>query len=203
MANEPKPYTFKKVHFVAGANLERTTVEQEPNTSTNGNEIADLYKQMTKCNPSISSANDPQSIIYCSDCEMDILVGTYQQHIRGMAHMISRESQPPPDVLELNSANKGFQILRKQGWNYAEGLGVSEQGRRHPIATTFKYDRLCIGHKRSGPKAITHTWHAIERARMGSKSVRQIQKPMSGKVLAEQAQRDARKRAAMIHYMNQ
>ncbi|KAI9029962.1 hypothetical protein CLU79DRAFT_733423 [Phycomyces nitens] len=198
MANEPKPYPFKQVNFVAGSSLKLETVEEKPAVA--GDEIADLYRQLTECNPS-RSTND--LTIYCADCEMDILVGSYQKHIRGMAHMISRQSQPPPDVLGLNSTNKGFQMLRKQGWRYEEGLGASEQGRRHPIATTFKHDRLCIGHKKTGPKAVTHTWSAIERARMADKPIRNLTKPLSGKALAAQAQKDAKKRAAMIHYMNQ
>jgi hypothetical protein len=38
-------------------------------------------------------------------------------------------------------------MLRDQGWNYEKGLGVNEQGRRHPIPTRLKNDRLGIGVK--------------------------------------------------------
>ena len=49
-------------------------------------------------------------------------------------------------------------MLRDQGWSYEKGLGVNEQGRRHPIPTRIKNDRLGIGVKstKQPPKVCSY-----------------------------------------------
>ena len=39
-------------------------------------------------------------------------------------------------------------MLRDQGWTYEKGLGIEEQGVRHPISIRMKNDKLGIGMKR-------------------------------------------------------
>jgi len=39
-------------------------------------------------------------------------------------------------------------MLRDQGWTYEKGLGIEEQGGRHPIPIRMKNDKLGIGMKR-------------------------------------------------------
>ncbi|XP_042023338.1 G patch domain and ankyrin repeat-containing protein 1 homolog [Salvia splendens] len=45
----------------------------------------------------------------------------------------------------IDSSNIGFQLLKKQGWKEGSGLGVSEQGRLEPIATTIKKNKRGLG----------------------------------------------------------
>ena len=43
-------------------------------------------------------------------------------------------------------------MLRDQGWTYEKGLGIEEQGGRHPIPIRMKNDKLGIGMKRQKPE---------------------------------------------------
>jgi len=54
-------------------------------------------------------------------------------------------------------------MLRDQGWSYEKGLGVNEQGRRHPIPTRLKNDRLGIGVKSTNqpPKVFIFIYNLL------------------------------------------
>ncbi|KAI7865255.1 hypothetical protein BDF14DRAFT_1036295 [Spinellus fusiger] len=190
MSSTQHSTSFQHVRFVPGTNLESVST-LPTQKKTNGNTIAEFYKQITTNLPMTTTSESQLTAstaptVYCKDCNMNILTASYQDHRKGLAHMVSRPSGPTPDILGLNGSNKGFQMLRAQGWQYEEGLGSHGQGRRHPIPTVWKQDRLCIGHEKTGPKAVTHSHKTMDR-----------------KAIALQAKNDTLKRAAMIHYMNQ
>ncbi|ORE06989.1 hypothetical protein BCV72DRAFT_335497 [Rhizopus microsporus var. microsporus] len=94
-------------------------------------------------------------------------------------------------------------MLTSQGWKYKEGLGKEGQGRRHPIATVFKQDRLCIGHENSGRKVVTHTHQEIEKKAIERQRKMEEQKKDPGKEIAKKAKAESRKRVAMLHYLKQ
>jgi hypothetical protein len=53
----------------------------------------------------------------------------------------------------------------KMGWNENEGLGVSSQGRREPVAAVMKRDRKGIGNKTPSTttsKKRTKVTHTVE-----------------------------------------
>ncbi|CAG8487534.1 7630_t:CDS:2 [Rhizophagus irregularis] len=90
--------------------------------------------------------------IWCVDCEVWVEKHLYQDHIHGIAHLVISKSfndQSIPDPLTLNETNVGFRMLRDQGWRYEKGLGINEQGIRHPISTRLKNDRFGIGVKKT------------------------------------------------------
>ncbi|CAO3698352.1 unnamed protein product [Rhizopus stolonifer] len=125
--------------------------------------------------------------------DLSDFISNQKVHVRGTAHMVSQQTQlpPPPDFLVLNGSNVGFNMVRSQGWQYEQGLGKHGQGKRHPIATVLKRDRLCLGHKQQGSKRVTHP--PEEPKRFAEKD--------PGKEIARKAQRESQDRVALLHYL--
>lgn len=145
-----------------------------------------------------------EETIKCESCDMIISKSDYKRHIQGTAHMVSSQaSYPAPDILTLNGSNVGFKMLQSQGWQYEEGLGPDSKGRRHPIATVLKQDRLGIGHQDTGKKLVTHKYReiekrAIERQRMLAESQKD-----PGKEIAKQSKAESKRRVAILRYMKE
>jgi hypothetical protein len=145
-----------------------------------------------------------EETIKCDSCDMIIFKSDYKRHIQGTAHMVSSQaSYPAPDILTLNGSNVGFKMLQSQGWQYEEGLGPDSKGRRHPIATVLKQDRLGIGHQDTGKKLVTHKYReiekrAIERQRMLAESQKD-----PGKEIAKQSKAESKRRVAILRYMKE
>jgi hypothetical protein len=136
--------------------------------------------------------------VWCSDCSLSIPMSAYAHHIRGTAHLVSSNSSTaPPDILTLNENNKGFQMLKAQGWKYEEGLGTRGQGRRHPIATALKNDRFGLGHEDKAKKRVTHFREELEE-RKGRKQERILTR----RDIVKMDRKDREQRLAMIAYMN-
>ncbi|RGB35626.1 hypothetical protein C1646_759096 [Rhizophagus diaphanus] len=125
--------------------------------------------------------------IWCVDCEVWVEKHLYQDHIHGIAHLVISKSfndQSIPDPLTLNETNVGFRMLRDQGWRYEKGLGVNEQGTRHPISTRLKNDRFGIGVKKTNQPPKTKL------------------KRLNAKQTAAQYEKDRRDKARMLAYIN-
>lgn len=179
----------------------------------NGDQIASFYRSIISSSCSASStrvikkeADEKEEAIKCESCDMMISKSDYKRHIQGTAHMVSSQASypPAPDILTLNGSNVGFKMLQSQGWQYEQGLGPdSNKGRRHPIATVLKQDRLGIGHQDTGKKMVTHKYkeiekRAIERQRMLAESQKD-----PGKVIAKQTKAESKRREAILRYMKE
>ncbi|CAB4432029.1 unnamed protein product [Rhizophagus irregularis] len=131
--------------------------------------------------------NSSDDKIWCVDCEVWVEKHLYQDHIHGIAHLVISKSfndQSIPDPLTLNETNVGFRMLRDQGWRYEKGLGINEQGIRHPISTRLKNDRFGIGVKKTNQPPKTKL------------------KRLNAKQTAAQYEKDRRDKARMLAYMN-
>ncbi|CAJ0828550.1 8461_t:CDS:10 [Entrophospora sp. SA101] len=81
------------------------------------------------------------------NCEIWVEESIFDQHVHGTAHLVTSKdlNDAVPDPIILNETNIGFRMLRDQGWSYDKGLGINEQGPRHPISTRIKNDKYGIG----------------------------------------------------------
>ncbi|CAI2184036.1 820_t:CDS:2 [Funneliformis geosporum] len=146
-------------------------------------------KNDKKKNVEISDSNTVENDekLWCVDCGILVEKILYQSHIHGTAHLVISKSlndQSIPDPLALNETNVGFRMLRDQGWRYEKGLGVNEQGRRHPIPTRLKNDRLGIGVKKTNQPPKIRL------------------KRLNAKQTAEQYEKDRKDKIRMLAYMN-
>lgn len=53
------------------------------------------------------------------------------------------------------SNNKGFQIMRKHGWNDMKGLGPQQTGRVQPVPTVLKRNRTGVGLESAAAEVAT------------------------------------------------
>ncbi|KAG0304515.1 G patch domain and ankyrin repeat-containing protein 1 [Dissophora globulifera] len=140
--------------------------------------------------------------ILCESCQIEVREDDMDRHCRGTAHLISQESHIKPlDTLALGHGNKGFRMLVNSGWDYEKGLGIEGQGKRHPVATRLKQDRLALGAAGSSKKVVTHTFEEIEksRAKPAAKSERRV--PLSLEDYQRQAEKERRDRVNLMTYM--
>lgn len=142
-------------------------------------------KKNVEVSDSTTVENDDK--IWCGDCGIWVEKHLYQSHVHGTAHLVISKSlndQSIPDPLALNETNVGFRMLRDQGWSYEKGLGVNEQGRRHPIPTRLKNDKLGIGVKKTNQPPKIRL------------------KRLNAKQTAEQYEKDRKDKIRMLAYMN-
>lgn len=170
---------------------------------SSGDQVASLYRSITSASSTRSSTYDKagEDTIYCKYCDLNISKKDYKRHTQGTAHMVTSDTQPPPtDILTLNGSNVGFKMLQSQGWQYDEGLGAQNQGRRHPIPTVLKQDRLGIGHQETGKKAVTHKYKEIEKKAI-QKHLESLEKKDPGKEIARKAKAESNERVSLLNYL--
>ncbi|RUS22236.1 hypothetical protein BC937DRAFT_89927 [Endogone sp. FLAS-F59071] len=143
------------------------------------------------------ATSESSSVVWCPNCELHIPISLHERHLRGTTHLLSKPFEAPiPDVLTLNETNIGFKMLRAQGWEYEQGLGAEGQGRRHPISTSLKNDKLGLGAK-PNKRVVTHSHAEITDTARALLDV----KPTQREIIAQE-KRDREKRLAMMEYMN-
>jgi hypothetical protein len=83
---------------------------------------------------------------YCEVCKQTC--NSYSDHIKSISHQFNENESQSVSLKAnyyLRPSNKGYQLLKKSGWNESSGLGLKEQGEIRPIRTRVKLDRLGIG----------------------------------------------------------
>lgn len=90
---------------------------------------------------------------YCDACKRNIQSTSIHSHNLSIEHQFCSNQFSEIDTsyaqyAHLNrSDNRGYQLLRKQGWSGRSGLGRQEQGRKFPLKTVEKQDRNGIGYQ--------------------------------------------------------
>ncbi|KAI8993726.1 hypothetical protein BDB01DRAFT_777331 [Pilobolus umbonatus] len=197
----------RPIQFIPESNEPELPIKSE--TKSNGDEIAALYRTLvsTPCanqERETDKACTENDSVWCESCELVILKSDYKRHIQGTTHMVTSFSNTPtPDFLTLTHKNIGFQMVQSQGWKYEDGLGPKGEGRRHPIATVLKQDRLCIGHQERGRRLVTHKHEEIEKRALERMRKQLPEQKDAGKVMAKKSKMESRKRVALLHYLKE
>ncbi|OBZ90213.1 G patch domain and ankyrin repeat-containing protein 1 [Choanephora cucurbitarum] len=185
----------RPIHFVAAKEQKEKPLKRQKKES-DGQQVASLYHSIVSTNAK-KNKEVKEEMTFCEDCQLN--TKDYKRHLLGTAHMVSSKSTvAAPDLLKLDGRNVGFQMMVSQGWQHeVGGLGPQQSGRRHPIATVLKQDRLGIGHQATGKKAITHTHEEIEKKKR--KETTEVMDP--GREIARRARNESQRRVAMLHYL--
>ncbi|XP_060063389.1 G patch domain and ankyrin repeat-containing protein 1 homolog [Ylistrum balloti] len=94
---------------------------------------------------------------YCDVCKQDIKETSQINHQASTVHLFNMKMKASPHSFLEHSKNKGYQIMRRTGWDGEKGLGSEGQGLKFPIKTVLRKDRACLGSDTSKEKAkITH-----------------------------------------------
>ncbi|KAI9282308.1 hypothetical protein BY458DRAFT_544012 [Sporodiniella umbellata] len=151
-----------------------------------GERVASLYQ-------SIVHSTKPSTMkqAWCERCAL--AVTDYSQHLQSITHQLSSTTDVV-DPLVLSATNVGFHMVRAQGWQYHQGLGKQNQGKRHPIATAFKQDRACLGQSKPPQKRITHPPPAPAAPSSVFPTAKQRQK---------RAKKESLQRTALLYYLKE
>ena len=93
---------------------------------------------------------------FCDVCNRQFNECTQQKHETSTLHLFNLRLKPIPDKFSIPESNRGFQLMRKSGWDGCKGLGPEGQGSKYPVKTTLKRDRLCLGSEVKEKAKVTH-----------------------------------------------
>lgn len=202
----------RPIEFIAEGSVTDVKDTKRQKVESNGVEIASLYRSILTTTSKKVGQEKKETVekkkraitegtVWCEVCSQSVPVSDSKRHIQGTAHMVSSNHETLPDTLTLNGSNVGFRMMKSQGWKYEEGLGPEGQGRRLPISTVLKQDRLCIGHKETGRKAVTHKYQDIEKTAIKRQRMELESRKDPGKEIARKAKAETERRNAILRYM--
>ncbi|CAG9536655.1 unnamed protein product [Cercopithifilaria johnstoni] len=94
-----------------------------------------------------------KSTRFCDACQCTY-VG--EAHLSSVVHLLETRKPVLDQGYGIPEWNKGYRILRRSGWNEFEGLGRDATGRRYPIKTMLKRDKLGLGFATFDARKVTH-----------------------------------------------
>ena len=93
-----------------------------------------------------SPHSKPRSF-FCEICKQTVVESvTEERHATSTVHQFSCQHRSNPHTsYGIPQSNPGYQIMLRSGWNPEKGLGCEQEGRKYPIKTILKRDRLGFG----------------------------------------------------------
>eukprot|EP00128_Syssomonas_multiformis_P004322 Colp12_sorted_trinity150504_noHs@5478 len=106
----------------------------------------------------LDSTQEDAQKFFCEQCKMHFTAGSADdvKHETSIVHLMGCPIHNTASSYLLGPSHKGHQLLRRAGWQ-GEGLGPEEQGKKLPVKTVLKRDRLGIGVK--GPQTVARVTH--------------------------------------------
>ena len=127
---------------------------------------------------------------YCEECRITLRESTYEEHLSSTAHQISVGTSKAPSLYGIPETNKGFKMMLGAGWDREGGLGTEgNRGRKFPVKTVLKRDRLGVGAEEGRPARVTH-FRANDPA--------SVEGPKNGARSEREATVNKRKREALV-----
>jgi len=96
-----------------------------------------------------------KTTFWCSICEQEFTDGK-KIHEGSTVHLFNIQHKPQRTFYYIPEGNVGYQMMLKSGWNEDQGLGPDGVGRKYPVKTVLKRDRLGLGSKGSQQARVTH-----------------------------------------------
>lgn len=93
----------------------------------------------------------------CPDCGVEFKKSSSRSHHSSTVHLFSCKYDTKCRIhsFGISRSNRGYQIMKRTGWDGNSGLGASGSGRLHPIRTTLRKPKSGLGIKQS-PSKVTH-----------------------------------------------
>ena len=82
---------------------------------------------------------------YCDVCKQTVTEYPTESHTTSTAHQFSCQHRPPVPGYTIPQSNRGYQMMLRSGWKPERGLGPEQEGRKFPVKTILKQDRLGFG----------------------------------------------------------
>lgn len=108
----------------------------------------------------ISSDDDEQQeegTLFCPDCGIEISKSFSKSHQTSTVHLFSCKFKGNTNIktFAIGRKNRGFQIMRRTGWDGNSALGPRENGKLYPIKTVIRKRGTGLGIEQDSAK-ITH-----------------------------------------------
>lgn len=167
-------------------------------------DIANLIESSELQAPGLSSGKNGNQNFYCDSCQAAVSENPRASHSTSIVHLYSGQHRTSSLVpYGIPESNRGFQMLLRSGWNPKKGLGSHRQGRRFPVKTVLKQDRLGFG-VTGGKAKVTHfSAHDREAVRSHRHKHKKEKQPKNKKDLLEEKhqekQWERRMRTIMSH----
>lgn len=85
----------------------------------------------------------------CEICD-NKLYDDKEEHLSSTIHNINAsKGRKAPVNFVIPESNKGFQLMLRFGWNKEDGLGPNGSGKKYPIKTIQKNDKLGLGNRKN------------------------------------------------------
>ncbi|KAJ3071997.1 G patch domain and ankyrin repeat-containing protein 1 [Rhizoclosmatium hyalinum] len=96
------------------------------------------------------SGNDDEATLNCELCKTSVPASKLEVHQSQTCHLLSRLEVEglgvQPMIYAFSEKDRGYQMLKKQGWKHGDALGVDESmGLKLPVAPQIKRDKVGIG----------------------------------------------------------
>lgn len=123
-------------------------------------EILQIAEEFQKDCIEISDDDDDQQddgALFCSDCGIEISRSTSKSHQTSTVHLFSCKFKGNMNhkTFGITRSNRGFQMMRRTGWDGESALGARQNGKLYPIKTVIRKTRTGLGVEQD-PAKITH-----------------------------------------------
>lgn len=164
-ACEKSANAFRKLLWL-GADLE--VADKKGNTASSlaekkgFREILELIDEHKNQGDSIEISDDEdeepdQGTLFCSDCGIEVAKSTSTSHQSSVVHLFSCKFKGNTDIKTFGIArdNRGYQMMRRTGWDGNSALGSKQNGKLYPIKTVIRKRGTGLGIEQD-PAKITH-----------------------------------------------
>ena len=144
---------------------------------------------------------------YCKSCRATVTENPKVEHNTSIVHLYCGHHCAAPSRLlsyGIPESNRGFQMMLRSGWNPEGGLGSRRQGKRFPVKTVLKQDRLGFGVEGGGKARVTHfSAHDKEAVRSSRDRHRKVrEQPKKLKDILQEKAKDKKWERRMRTIMN-
>lgn len=103
------------------------------------------------------SDDEDQEKLFCSDCGIEIQKSSSESHQTSTAHLFSCKFKGNTNIkaFGITRSNRGYQMMRRTGWDGNSALGPRSNGKLYPIRTVMRKTRTGLGIKQDSAK-VTH-----------------------------------------------
>ena len=142
----------------------------------NKKDLEDVRNLIESYNEDLIDLSDEEvSLELCDDCGEMFDTANEAAHKATIVHQLSLKEEDGSvkrnPGFQLTEGNRGFQMMKRSGWDGVSGLGDEAQGKLFPVKTVFKHDRrgIDIGDKKKmrithfGPKDAESVAHRRKR----------------------------------------
>lgn len=137
-----------------------------------------------------NNSNEPEELKLCPDCGVEFKKSSSRSHHASTVHLFSckYDTKSKIQTFGISQSNRGYQIMKRTGWDGSSGLGSSGSGKLHPIKTTLRQPKSGLGIKQT-PAKVTH----FKPNDLNAIKFRPPARPLTRKEIVEQSLRDKRK----------